>query len=353
MTKNYKINFLINFAFYSVCILLVYFVFKFFSVYLFPFIIGLFITIAVQKPAKILSQKFKAKKGHCALFLVILFYILSSLAITLLVFLIGKYFSDIFKGENSLVEEVNSLLNSLSTEIVSLLEKLPVDFKDKILSTTDNILAATAGFVSSYLTKTAKAAPMFFTSTVVTVIASCYIAKDFERFKESILSVLPAKYIIAISEINLLLKEKILKIILGYGKILIITFLELLIGLFLFKVPNAMIIALIISILDLLPVLGTGTILVPWSIVSFFSSKFYLGIGLIVLYVIIQIVRNAIEPKIIGKQIGLHPLIALISVFIGLKVIGVLGIFLAPLTVILVYGMFERGIFQIIFSKSE
>jgi sporulation integral membrane protein YtvI len=191
---------------------------------------------------------------------------------------------------------------------------------------------------------------MFVTTTVVTVVGSCYIAKDYDRFKYSINSVLSSRIKIAINETKVIINEKIVKLFWGYGKLLLITFGELLIGLFMLKVPNALLLSVIIALLDLLPVFGTGTILVPWAIFSIISGKYYLGVGLIILYVIILIVRNALEPRMIGRQIGLHPLIALICVFIGLKLFGIIGMILLPLSVMLIYNMFEKGIFKILFS---
>ena len=353
MTKASKINFLVNAAFYTIVALILYFTFRFLFIYLFPFLIGLFITIAVQKPATVLSKRIKTRKGYCALFLVILFYLLLVGLVALVVFLAGRYLSGAAIWQKDFIGHITDLLTAYTADIEEIIKKLPESIEKQLSTGFNSLINGITAYISDLAAKTAKAAPMFFTSTVVTVIASCYIAKDFERFQDSIYSVFPQKFQEAIGQINILIKEKILKIIVGYGKILVITFLELSIGLLLFKVPNAVLIASGIALLDLLPVLGTGTVLVPWAVVSLLSSKVYLGIGLIIIYVIIIVVRNIIEPKIIGKQIGLHPLIALISVFIGLKVVGVIGIFLAPLTVILIYNMFERGIFDILLSKNE
>lgn len=353
MTKVSKINFLVNVAFYTIIALILYFTFRFLLVYLFPFLIGLFITIAVQKPATVLSERIKTRKGYCALFLVILFYLMLVGLVALVVYLAGRYLSGAAVLQKDFIGHITDLLTAYTADIEEVIKKLPETIEKQLSTGFNSLINGITAYISDFAAKTAKAAPMFLTSTVVTVIASCYIAKDFERFKDSIYSVLPDKYKVAIGGLHILLKEKVLKIVVGYGKILVITFFELLIGLLLFRVPNAVLIASGIALLDLLPVLGTGTVLVPWAVISLFSSKYFLGIGLIIIYVIIIVVRNIIEPKIIGKQIGLHPLIALISVFIGLKVVGVVGIFLAPLTVILVYNMFERGIFDILLSKNE
>ena len=132
---------------------------------------------------------------------------------------------------------------------------------------------------------------------------------------------------------------------------MVITFIELLIGLFILRIDYALLLSAVIALLDMLPIIGTGTVLVPWSIYEFISGDLYIGVGLLILYLIITVFRNIIEPRIIGKQMGLHPLIALISVFIGLKLMGFIGIFLLPLTVMLLYKMYDKGVFDILFSN--
>ena len=193
---------------------------------------------------------------------------------------------------------------------------------------------------------------MFITSSIVTIIASCYIAKDFDRFKASLLSVISEKYKRAGNEIKHLFNNNVKNILIGYFKILIITFIELTIGFLILNRDNAVLYAALIAVLDLLPVIGTGTVLVPWAVYSMLVSNYGLGTGILILYVIIVIVRNIIEPKIIGRQIGLHPLIALITVFIGLKFFGFIGMFIAPLLTMLIYKMYDNGIFQLLFSEN-
>jgi len=119
-------------------------------------------------------------------------------------------------------------------------------------------------------------------------------------------------------------------------------------------IDNAILIALIIAILDLLPVLGTGTVLIPWGIINIILGNYLIGVALIILYVVILIIRNIIEPKIISKQVGLHPLITLLCIFIGLKLFGFIGIIFLPLVTILVYNLYKEGEISFLdFKKSS
>ena len=139
----------------------------------------------------------------------------------------------------------------------------------------------------------------------------------------------------------------LLKCLASYALILCITFAELSIGLSVLRVPNAVLIALCIAVFDILPVLGTGGIMIPWGIICLILGKWVLGFGLLVLYVIITVVRNIIEPKIVGYQVGLHPVVTLLCMLTGLQFFGLLGLFGFPITLSLLKNLNDRGLIHI------
>jgi sporulation integral membrane protein YtvI len=116
--------------------------------------------------------------------------------------------------------------------------------------------------------------------------------------------------------------------------IMSITFTVIITGLSLFRAPNPLLMAIIIAMVDALPVLGSGAVLLPWGIISILTGDLSLGISLILLNVTILLTRHFIEPKIVGTQIGVHPLLTLLGMYIGLQTIGILGMILGPLCII-------------------
>ena len=110
-----------------------------------------------------------------------------------------------------------------------------------------------------------------------------------------------------------------------------LTFLQAFIGLAVMGIPYAFILALLIAVVDFLPLLGTGIILVPWAVLCFLLGQVKLGVGLLILYGISTVVRQVLEPKLIGDGLGLHPLLSLLSMYAGLRLFGVGGMILAPL----------------------
>ncbi len=125
-----------------------------------------------------------------------------------------------------------------------------------------------------------------------------------------------------------------------------ITYVISAVGLVVLGVRYALAIALVVVIVDILPILGTGTVFLPWAIFALTRGNTFLGVGLIILFVIINVTRRIIEPKILGERIGLSPLSTLISIWIGFKVLGIAGVFLGPLLIILYRSLVRAGVIR-------
>lgn len=110
--------------------------------------------------------------------------------------------------------------------------------------------------------------------------------------------------------------------------------------------PYAVIVALVIAVFDILPVLGTGGVLLPWAAVMLVTGNYSFAAGLFILYLVITIVRNSLEPRSVGKQMGLHPLITLIAMFVGLELGGLAGLILLPMAVVILVNMKKSGAVQ-------
>ncbi len=128
------------------------------------------------------------------------------------------------------------------------------------------------------------------------------------------------------------------------GTLIAVTFLLLTAGLLLIKVNTALLLAAGIALLDALPVFGTGTVLLPWSLICILNGNLLRGIALAALYVVLWITRSLLEPKLIAKRAGLHPLISLFAMYLGFVLFGVIGMILAPLTAVLAAQLYESGI---------
>lgn len=166
---------------------------------------------------------------------------------------------------------------------------------------------------------------------------------EFDNLKHFFKLQIPQKYRIQVTNTWDTFGKTLLQMLRSYLLIMFITFVELSIGLVLLKVDYAILLAAIISLVDILPVIGTGTILIPWGLISLIMGQTGFGIAILVLYVVITVIRNILEPRIIGKRIGLHPLVTLIFMYLGLHVMGIVGMFVFPLAVILLKDLQSAG----------
>ena len=189
--------------------------------------------------------------------------------------------------------------------------------------------------------------PGLFLNIVITIIVTFFLAIDFPKVTGFLLRQLPERGKQGLEEVRGYVVGTLLKCLVSYALILCITFAELSIGLTVLKVPGAVLIAACIAVFDILPVLGTGGIMIPWGIICLIMGKWVLGVGLLILYVIITVIRNIIEPKLVGYQVGLHPVVTLLSMLLGLQFFGLIGLFGFPITLSLVKNLNDRGVIHI------
>lgn len=144
------------------------------------------------------------------------------------------------------------------------------------------------------------------------------------------------------------------------GTLILVSFVISLIGLYVFKfmgmnIKYPLLIALGIGFVDALPILGSGTVMIPWGIISGLNGDIYLAISIIVLWIIMSITRQFIEPRIVSTHIGIHPIFTLIAMYTGFKIIGVLGMFIGPIVLIILKSVFssliDKGVCKAIFDK--
>ena len=128
------------------------------------------------------------------------------------------------------------------------------------------------------------------------------------------------------------------------------------IGLYLFKVIGMnvkypLLMAIVIGFVDALPILGSGTIMVPWAVISALNGDIKLGIAIVVLWIIMSIVRQFLEPKIVSGKIGIHPIFTLIAMYTGFKLIGIMGMLVGPIVLIILKSIISKEIDKGIYNK--
>lgn len=333
MTAEKKKKFLINVLYAGSVTALVFILFKFCLVYLFPFIIGIMLAAAIQKPSKVISERFKLNSGKTASVLAVTVYIL---ILAIVVFGIAwLYFkaNDIYEN----LDKYISLINGYAERIRAFVEssKLSDEFKLKLSGYIDGfievlaekILSILSGVISSFIKKL----PAFSLSVVIAVFSGCYFAGNYRKIKMFFKEAFPEKYRIFFKKIVRISKENIFGMFKGYVFLSSVTFAVMSVFFFFFRMIHPIFSSLLISVVDVLPVFGAGTILLPWAILALLNGDMILALQLFMTYFTVTVLRNFLEPKIIGKQVGIHPLLALFFMFTGLGFFGFLGMITFPL----------------------
>lgn len=351
MTTEKKRSFIINVVYYAIVIAIMYIAIKYGLSWFFPFVIGLLIASILNPIINFISRKVKINRKLTAGIIVLIFYSTVGVLITLLgvkIFIELKAMfirlPDIYVGSiepliSDVFENIQFIIRKLDPEMVQGIQDMSASFLSSFGSIISSVSSGVIGFISSKLSSL----PAFFIGVIFSIIASFFFAMDYKKIEEFVMRQLSQKTKEVILDIKDYIRGTLFKFIKAYAILISITFMELSIGLSILKVENAVSIALTIALFDIMPVLGTGGIVIPWVIVEAVKGNIPLAIGLGILYIVVTVIRNIIEPKIVGKQIGLHPLIMLICMFVGVKMFGFVGIFILPIVVTLIKSLNDSG----------
>ena len=367
---------LINITYYTVIIALFYLFMKYAFGLVAPFIVALAVAILLQKPLRIISEKTKIKKnilGAVAVLLIISIVISAVVLVGYRLFVEFKGFGEYVMSKMS---DLPALIRSAEEWILARLTVLPDSLEktvaDSVTGIVDRLLLVSQeettgmtqtsenGFDLSFLAtplggllSTAKQIPVIFAGIFMGIIACFFITCDYDKFRVLISENISREHEVAIVKTRRILGDILGKMLKSYATLIFITFCEVSIGLNILKLIGVysggyiLVISIITAIVDILPVLGTGTILIPWAIFSLFTGNIGLGIGLVVLYILITVIRQVIEPRLVAMNVGLHPAITLFGMYMGVQLFGFLGIFILPITFVLVKALNDEGIIHL------
>jgi sporulation integral membrane protein YtvI len=195
-----------------------------------------------------------------------------------------------------------------------------------VSNSASRLSVSLTALVASFITSL----PSFIVALVIMLLALFYFSKDYDKIAQGIEKALPKRVSAFLPRIKRDVIGIMLKYLKSYSLLLLLTLVELFTGFLIIRIDHPLTLALLISIVDLLPVLGVGTVLVPWSIILLATGKTLTGIGILILFAVCYIVRQLAEPKILSKQMNVHPLITIFAMYAGFKITGIAGLILAP-----------------------
>lgn len=318
-----------------------------------PFILGYLFSLITNPVADFLQKRLKLPRSISAILVLIL--ILGILG-SIIGFAVWKIvdesrnlytqmpyiFESIRSGFNSFYERISGLYSSMPENIRTSIENVGSNLSEKIASYINLHSSPAMGYASDF----AKSLPGIFVGMVVFLLSSYFMIADSAKVSAFVNRFVPQRHRDKMHRVKNEIKHYLGAYVKAQGILMCITFAILITSLSILKIRFALLIALGIAFLDALPFFGSGAALWPWAIVSFINSNIRVGVGLIITYVAIVLVRQFIEPKIVSAKIGMHPLMTLMSMYIGYRLLSVGGMILGPVTMMFVLSLYKAGIFD-------
>ena len=209
-------------------------------------------------------------------------------------------------------------------------------FGDRIADVFYEFAVSIASSLGQIVSGWLGAVPKIFLFILVTVIACAYFALDLERVNAFFVRLLPKRVISWLSLLRRGFFSAGVSYVRSYLTLMALTFGIMLVGLMILGEEYSLLLAFIISFADLLPVIGVGTVIIPWSIYEIALGSDGRGIGLLILFGVYEIIRQLLEPKIVGKNLGVHPLLSLVLIYIAYSLFGFGGILIVPIAIVLI-----------------
>lgn len=338
-TLEKRKRFIVNSGYVFVIAVILYLFFTYAMGWLMPFILGFLIAYMVNPIVNFITKKLPLKRGIVSTLVIILIYAIIVLVLIFiiieLVLVIQNALNDFPSFYETQIRPVFLFFGDLITDTIAKLSPtwqanlasaqtdIMTNLKDVLINASQQSLVGITNFSAQI--------PGFLFAFFFTIIASLFIGAQFPQIKNFLMTQLSEKNRMLVSDTKEIFLDTVIKYIKAHIKLMLLMFVQIAIGLLILGQPNAIAIAFGISIFDLIPVFGTGIILIPWIIIALIQGNFGFAIGLIIINVIITIVRQFLEPKIVGKQLGINPLVALIAIYLGFLWWGIPGMILMPI----------------------
>jgi sporulation integral membrane protein YtvI len=340
----------------------IYLAFKL-AIFYMPFLVAFIISLLIEPLIKFLNKRTSFTRKTCAIIVLIV------VAIVLCALIIW--------GVTSLIQESNHLLQSLNTYIETAYNKIQsliasMDFNklkipEEVSSVIQNSLWDFIGNVSNWIKNFLSSMLDFLTQipTIaiyigISLIAIYFMCTDKLYMIDQVEHHLPNEWAKRIGKHTRELIASLGAYLKAEITLILISFVISLIGLYLlkilgFNVGYPLLSALGIGFVDALPILGSGTAMIPWAVISAINGDIKLAIAIIILWIIMSVIRQFAEPRVVSSHIGIHPIFTLIAMYTGFKIIGVLGMFVGPIVLIILKNIFstmiDKGVGKAIFDR--
>lgn len=334
----------------AVSILLIWLILRYALPWLLPFIVAAVIARLMEPVVRHLTDRYKFRRGYASALCTIIIF---SVLITLTVLAIGRVIIEL----TAFVRDLPALLKNL-TKTISLIgdrinvyiKAAPPEIQDYLKNALDGLgrrimelPAALSDDVLVLLSDIAKFTPKFILFFLTCALSVFFISCGYKEISAFILRQIPKKRHVTLRDFKTDLFCTFGKWLKAELMLAGITFAEMAAAFLLMRIDFAILLAILVAVVDLLPVLGSGVVLIPWALVTLIGGNVKNAAALVIIFVVNTVVRSLLEPKLIGEQIGLPPIVTLIAIYVGFCAAGVLGMVLFPIGLIMVKHLNDKG----------
>ncbi|MCI8916293.1 MAG: sporulation integral membrane protein YtvI [Oscillospiraceae bacterium] len=323
-----------------------------------PFLFALVVAWGLNPAVRWLQRRTNGSRKVITMILVVLVFAVVAGVLFGLGWMAVDQVRSLFDNRQSLLDELLSGVLGVVNSVEGWLSGLGGILPQGVITTSEDLIGTLAGWVqeldlSGWLTQMAGQAPSMVTNLsgfavalVVFIMASYFITGDYPRLRFELTDRVPAMA----RDFCRSVKDIFMSAFGGYVKSQLIlsagVFLILSIGFFLMRQPYSLLLAFGLAVLDFIPIIGSGTVMVPWAVVDMILGQYSEAAALMAVWGVIALFRQFAEPKILGDQTGLSPILSLVGIYVGMKVGGVLGMVVGPLLLLVCINLTKLGIFQ-------
>ena len=333
------------------------------SVFYMPFLVAFIISLIIEPTIRFIMRKMKLTRRASS---IIIFIIVSIVIFGSIIWGIVALFSEasnLLQGLNGYVEKAYILFQDITNQFDFNKIHLPSEISTIFQNSTEGLLNTVSNWVRNGLTgllNMITSIPTIAIYFVITIMALYLICVDKVYILDQIEHHFPKRWVFKVSSHI----RELTKSLGGYLKaevtLILVSFVISLVGLYMlkfakFNIEFPLLMALFIGFVDALPILGSGTVMLPWAVISALNGDLKLGIAIVILFAIMSIIRQFLEPRLVSKHIGTHPIFTLIAMYTGFKFVGVLGMLIGPIVLIIIKNVFasliDEGVFKSIMDR--
>lgn len=318
-----------------------------------PFLLGYIFSMAVNPLADTLQKRLKIPRGLSAVLVIVLIVGILGGVLTFAVWKIIDEVRMLYTQFPTIYENLQTSVHNFAVKWSTVYENLPMNIQEAITAAGESISDKAANFINTKSTpmvdsagSVAKALPSVFIGVVVFILSSYFMVTENKTVTSTVYKLFSDRFV----ERLRIVKAEIKKYLGGYlraqGILMLIAFGIMFIGLSILDIDYALLIALGIAFLDALPFFGSGLILWPWTLISFLNGDIKHGVGLIIIYAAVALMRHFTEPKLVSSRIGMNPILTLMSMYVGYRTLSIGGMILGPIILMLIISFYKAGVFD-------